>query len=164
MILITLITPLRYSSDQISRLIKTMTSPFRRRLKDGAILLPIVMVIFIACFYLLYRVCGVVGWADPYPSIAVKSLFASLILPVDLIGVMIIVIIIRAVLSWFPISGRGRETVSWLNTFTYPVLAPFRKLNLNLGAFDLTPIVAIFALYVVREILYLILGSLYQSF
>jgi len=151
--LVTLVSPLQSSPDQISRLMKTLAFPMRKNRRGGGGSLLILAVGFAGTFYLLQMLFHSAGWTFSDPDILVKSVLAALALPLQLIGLIIILIVIRAILSWFPLSGRGRETISWLHALTYPVLYPFRKLKLNLGAFDLTPVVAIFALYLLRRLL-----------
>ena len=69
-----------------------------------------------------------------------------------LFTVLIWAIIIRAVLSWFPISPRNPALVVVLQ-ITEPILAPLRRIVPRLGMLDITPVVAILLLLVLREVL-----------
>lgn len=69
-----------------------------------------------------------------------------------LVTVLIWAIIIRAVLSWFPISPRNPALVAVLQ-ITEPILAPLRRIVPRLGMLDITPVVAILLLLVLREVL-----------
>jgi len=61
-----------------------------------------------------------------------------------------IAIVIRAVLSWFPI-GQTNPAVVFLNYITDPILVPMRRVLPRFGLLDFSPIVAIIILYVVQE-------------
>ena len=69
------------------------------------------------------------------------------------LDVYVIVLVIRAVLSWFPISpGSGlAPIVSVLYTLTEPVLAPLRRVIPPVGGFDLSFIVLFIAIQIVRS-------------
>ncbi len=60
-------------------------------------------------------------------------------------------IIARAVLSWFPIDPRS-PVVTLLNEITEPILAPLRRIVPRIGMIDITPMVAIFLLFVVQQV------------
>jgi YggT family protein len=57
-------------------------------------------------------------------------------------------LVIRIVLSWVAVDSYN-EIVRIIYSVTDPVLAPFRRLPLQLGAIDFSPIVAFIALKVV---------------
>ncbi len=63
-----------------------------------------------------------------------------------------IAIILRAVLSWFPISP-SNPFVIMLHRITEPILAPLRRVIPLVGTFDITPIVVIILLWVIVSIL-----------
>jgi len=73
------------------------------------------------------------------------------------LGLYIVVIIIRALVSWF--NPRPRHPIiRFLYAVTDPVLVPVRdlvhyRLRLNLGGLDLSPLLVILALYAVRGVL-----------
>jgi len=61
-------------------------------------------------------------------------------------------IIARAILSWFPDmqnSSLGRA----LYNLTEPILAPFRQVIPTVGAFDISPIVAILVIQIIGSVL-----------
>ena len=68
-----------------------------------------------------------------------------------LVTILQIAIIGRAVLSWFPVSPTS-PLVSILNEITEPVLAPLRRVVPRIGMIDITPMVAIFVLYIIQSV------------
>jgi YggT family protein len=60
-------------------------------------------------------------------------------------------IIARSVLSWFPIDPRS-PVVSILNEITEPILAPLRRIVPRIGMIDITPMVAIFVLFIIQRV------------
>ncbi len=72
----------------------------------------------------------------------------------DLINVYIVVLFLRAIFSWFPPPSGGLATVyRILLDLTEPVLAPLRRVIPPAGAFDLSFLVLIVILYIVRGVL-----------
>lgn len=69
-----------------------------------------------------------------------------------LLQLYILVLLIRVVMSWFPVSqhGRGATIVGFLYLVTDPVLVPLRRIlpPIRLGAMavDLSPVVAFFGI------------------
>ncbi|MCS7003160.1 MAG: YggT family protein [Dehalococcoidia bacterium] len=76
--------------------------------------------------------------------------FVSVFL-VILFQILTIAIVIRALLSWFPIS-RDNPLVQILDQITEPVLAPLRRIVPTIGMIDITPIVAILLLQLLQSI------------
>jgi YggT family protein len=72
--------------------------------------------------------------------------------------IYVLILIIRALLSWFPYSPDSpiNPVRSVVFTLTEPVLAPFRKLIPPIGMFDISFLVAI----IVVEIIVSFLGRL----
>jgi YggT family protein len=68
-----------------------------------------------------------------------------------LVWILQIAIIGRALLSWFPIDPRS-PLVTVLNEITEPVLAPLRRVVPRIGMIDITPLVAIFVLYIIQQV------------
>ena len=64
--------------------------------------------------------------------------------------VLAIAIIVRALLSWFPMGQN--PFIILLDQITEPVLAPLRRVVPRLGMFDITPIVAIVLLQLIGNI------------
>jgi YggT family protein len=70
---------------------------------------------------------------------------------------LIVAIIIRAVLSWFPPSRTMTPVYALLADVTNPVLRPIQQRLPSLGGFDLSPLIAILLISVVES---LVLGVL----
>ena len=64
-----------------------------------------------------------------------------------------ILIFLRAIVSWFPISPRN-SLVIFLHQVTEPILAPLRRIIPTIGMMDITPMVAIILLQVIAQVLY----------
>ena len=73
----------------------------------------------------------------------------------NVLGIYLLVLIVRAVLSWFPISPSSSlaPIVSVLYTVTEPVLAPMRRVIPPVGGFDLSFIVLFFAIEILQRAL-----------
>jgi YggT family protein len=69
-----------------------------------------------------------------------------------LFNVLIFAILIDALLSWFPISPNS-PIVRLFDDITEPILAPLRQVVPRLGMFDITPIVAMFLLEILQNII-----------
>lgn len=68
-------------------------------------------------------------------------------------------IILNAVLSWFPVRGLD-EVKKVLDSIVSPILEPIQKVlyrYINLGGIDISPIVALVLLSVIRKILFVLL-------
>jgi YggT family protein len=66
--------------------------------------------------------------------------------------ILILAIVGRALLSWFPLDQRN-PLVRILHDITEPILEPLRRIIPRVGMLDLTPMVAIIVLVVVQRIL-----------
>lgn len=64
------------------------------------------------------------------------------------VQVLIFAVIARSLLTWFPIDRRG-PLVRALDAITDPILQPVRRIVPTVGAFDISPMVAILVLYVI---------------
>ena len=69
-----------------------------------------------------------------------------------LFQVLIFAILIRALISWFPI-GQDSPIIRILDDVTEPILAPLRRVVPRLGMMDITPIVAMIALQILESML-----------
>ena len=69
----------------------------------------------------------------------------------------------RIIISWLPVDPY-HSLVQFLVQVTDPILAPFRRLPLRVGMLDLSPIVAFFALFFIRNVLVRILMTLAIQF
>jgi YggT family protein len=65
----------------------------------------------------------------------------------------------RIVISWFPVDPY-HQIVQFLFQVTEPIMAPLRRLPLQIGMLDLTPLVAFVILFFLRNVLIAILISL----
>ena len=72
---------------------------------------------------------------------------------------LILAIIVRAVLSWFPTSRSLAPVQAFLNDATDPVLQPIRRRLPYTGAFDVSPLIAIVLISIVEYLLLGILGG-----
>jgi YggT family protein len=66
--------------------------------------------------------------------------------------VLTIAIILRALMSWFPNLDPRNPAVEFLVTITEPILAPIRAIMPRMGFIDLTPMIAIILLQVIRRV------------
>jgi YggT family protein len=71
---------------------------------------------------------------------------------VILLQLLMWAIIIRAILSWFPISP-SNPIIVILNYITEPIIAPLRRIVPRIGMIDLTPFVAIVILMIITWLL-----------
>ena len=79
---------------------------------------------------------------------------------IQLIGVYIWLIVANAVLSWLvafnvvnPSNNVVRAIGDFLSRVTEPALAPIRRRMPDLGGIDISPIVLIFALVIVQDLI-----------
>lgn len=75
----------------------------------------------------------------------VASIFSTFI------WVLIVAIIIRSLLSWFPVSPTNRFA-QLLRNFTEPLLEPVRRIMPRTGMIDLSTMVVIILLYVMLTV------------
>lgn len=69
-----------------------------------------------------------------------------------LCNVLAIIILIRAILSWFAISPYHPFMV-FLYRITEPILAPLRRIIPRIGMIDITPLIAIIILMLIPQLL-----------
>ncbi len=70
----------------------------------------------------------------------------------DVILVLTILIIARALISWVPNLDPRNPLVEFLFTVTEPILAPIRSLMPGMGI-DFSPLIAIFLLQIIGRVL-----------
>ena len=63
-----------------------------------------------------------------------------------------VAILLRAIFSWFPLHP-SNPVVSILHEITEPILSPLRRVIPSMGAFDITPVVAIIILQLISSLL-----------
>lgn len=61
-------------------------------------------------------------------------------------------LIARIIISWFPIDSY-HPIVQFLNQMTDPILTPLRRIPLQIGMLDLTPLIAFFLLSFANRVL-----------
>ena len=73
----------------------------------------------------------------------------------QLLNLYIIAVFGRVILSWFPLSPGGpmASVYSFLYAITEPVLGPIRRVLPPLGGIDLSPIVLLFGVQILRGVL-----------
>lgn len=87
-----------------------------------------------------------------------SELFRSLALLASLVfNILYILLVIRIILSW--VGDTHNELVQIVYRVTDPILVPFRRLPLQIGGIDFSPIVAFLVLSVVRNF---VVNILYQ--
>lgn len=57
----------------------------------------------------------------------------------------------RIIISWLPVDPY-HQIVQFLYQVTDPILAPFRRIPLQIGVLDLTPLLAFVALFFIRNV------------
>lgn len=89
-------------------------------------------------------------------QIAVLSLFQTLML---LTYIFVGAIFIIVIASWF-VQGGFHPILALLQQITEPVVGPVRRVMPDLGGIDLSPMVALFGLFVIQELLRIAFSSL----
>jgi len=93
-----------------------------------------------------------------------SQLFSSLALLTSMIfNVLYFLLVIRIVLSWFGMNPYN-ELTQILLRITDPILKPFRRLPLQIGGLDLSPIVAFLVLAFLRNFIVGMLTQLAHKF
>ena len=69
-----------------------------------------------------------------------------------LVNAVLIAIFVRAILSWFPVN-RDNPIVAVVFQITDPILSPVRRIMPARGIIDLSPMVTIIVIVVIREVL-----------
>ena len=94
----------------------------------------------------------------------VAQLFTSLAVLCSMIfKVLYVLLVVRIVLSWF-VTDSYNEVVSALIRVTDPILLPFRKLPLQIGGLDLSPIFAFIVLQFLDSFIVGVLRGLAYKF
>jgi uncharacterized protein YggT (Ycf19 family) len=98
----------------------------------------------------------------PFFFCFLKSIIISVYFLLDIVRLILPLMFIRVILSWFS----PRETVLFqlLTAVTDPVFRPFDRLNLRIQSMDFSPIVAFLFVYVVLDVLMMVLNNLYSLF
>ena len=72
---------------------------------------------------------------------------------ITLIDLYSIVVLVDAIMSWFPVDRRNPIAVG-LRRLTEPVLAPIRRALPPMAGLDLSPMVLLIALQLLKRVLY----------
>ncbi len=70
----------------------------------------------------------------------------------ELISLYSLVVLVAVALSWFP-GARDNQLARYVEAVTEPVFAQIRRVVPPLGGFDLSPMLLLFALQVLRRVL-----------
>jgi YggT family protein len=89
-----------------------------------------------------------------------KILLSSFIQLIDLLlSIYIWIIIARAIISWIT-PYPYHPLVRFLYKVTEPVLAPIRKIIPPIGGIDISPIIVIFIIFIIQNLLHRLLINL----
>jgi YggT family protein len=78
-------------------------------------------------------------------------------------SILYFLLVIRIILSWFGVNPYN-ELVQILFRITEPILAPFRRLPLQMGAIDFSPILAFIVLFFLKSFIVGVLTQLAYQF
>ncbi len=159
-LLIALFSPLMTSPDQLSRLVRKVVLP-RDKGKIGLLILAGFFALALVLLRILYQAGSLVRPVIPVTVIPAAAVFSAVTCLLPLIQIFIILIIIRAVFSWFASAPRMGLLSDWIEFLTDPFLLPFRRLGLRVGMLDLSPLVAIFALVIAGRLLTYLISQFY---
>ncbi|MBN8520430.1 MAG: YggT family protein [Alphaproteobacteria bacterium] len=78
-----------------------------------------------------------------------------------LLDIFFWIIVIQVVLSWliaFDVinlrNAQGQNLIRLLNKITYPVFGPLRRFIPAIAGIDITPIIVIFGIYLLKNVIY----------
>ena len=142
-----------------SQFILTVTSPvlrpLRRWIPGGGRVDTAALVLIVLLKFGELLIHGLLIGGKITPGVLIIGTFFGL---ADLvINLFIFAIIVLALMSWLTLHAQAHPLVSVLRTITAPLLRPVRKYVPPIGAFDLSPLVVVIALYCIK----IFLGSLY---
>ena len=87
-----------------------------------------------------------------FPGIAILAVTALFALATQVLRLFLFAIFIRVILSWIS-PGSYNPATALISGLTDPIMRPFQRLVPPLGGFDISPIFAIAALYVMMILL-----------
>lgn len=94
----------------------------------------------------------------------IGELFNSLAFLVNAIcQILYWLLVARIIISWFPVEPY-HPVMQFLFQVTEPILAPLRRIPLQVGAMDLTPLIAFMILFFLNRVLVRILVNLAYQF
>lgn len=119
--------------------------PVIRRVDTGALL--------VAWLAMWAELClGLTALGQSFQPLAILGVAAVRLLDFAVL-VLLVIIIIRAILSWFGGSAHGHPATPVLFGLSEPVLAPMRRLIPPVSGFDFSPLVVILGLQLTRILL-----------
>ena len=77
-----------------------------------------------------------------------------------LVNILLIAIVARALMSWFPMPSQDSPFFvirQMINQITDPIIEPIRRIMPSMGMLDLSPMVAMILLIIIRSILVAVL-------
>ncbi|MGK7914011.1 MAG: YggT family protein [Prochloraceae cyanobacterium] len=77
---------------------------------------------------------------------------------VNFLGIYMILLIVRILLSWFQTAGWAYQIMSFLSPITDPYLNIFRSIIPSLGGIDFSPILAFFAIQILQGVVSQLFG------
>lgn len=140
----------------LAQTVVKITDPFLRPMRRfipsvGGLDISSLILIFIGQFLLAMLIILLSGYnpAGYVPNLIVGSLIAT--------GTVILWVIywsmIIVAISSFILMGQHNPFVHFISQMIEPFVGPFRKLNLQVGMLDLSFIIAIFAIYILKDFL-----------
>ncbi|HLN14671.1 MAG TPA: YggT family protein [bacterium] len=82
----------------------------------------------------------------------------------DIVQLLTLLIIVRAVLSWIPGIDLGHPVIRFIMRVTDPILEPIRRVIPPLSGFDLSPIIALLLVQFVGRLVIQLLFSISYGF
>ena len=82
----------------------------------------------------------------------------------DIVQLLTLLIIVRAVLSWIPGIDFGHPVIRFIMRVTDPILEPIRRVIPPLSGFDLSPIIALLLVQFVGRLVIQLLFSISYGF
>lgn len=79
----------------------------------------------------------------------------------DAVQLLTLLIVVRAIFSWIPSVDYGHPAIRIIMRVTDPILEPIRRIMPPVGGFDLSPVIAIVLLQLVRVLLIRVLLSVF---
>ncbi len=142
----------------LAQTVITITDPFLKPLRR---IIPSIAGMDIASLFaiwfgqlLLSVLLLVISGYNPLPIVAHLAIWALIATGAIILWVIYWSMIIVAISS-FILMGQYNPYIGFINQMIEPFIGPFRKLNLQVGMLDLSFIVAIFAIYILKDYLLL---------
>jgi YggT family protein len=112
--------------------------------------LVVVVVSGILLIVALQFVRGEIATAGRYGALGARGIYYLLV--TWTIGILQLAVLLRVIASWLRLS-EWKPWIRWAVVITEPILRPLRRVVPPLGMLDVTPLVAYFALWLVKGLL-----------